>query len=229
MKKVLITVGIIVGILLVVMVGINIYTSNHSLKNYDTPSTSLRIPDNKSNQQANTELKEQDKKITSFNVSVSEIKQYIDDFDNTLKKQGDYKTSLSTKWISTKQNVSPYYNLTIKGYYYNGKDICSISIASNANGNIVDMTFTGLGEELNSYKKAVVDDYTQLMVNMAFYLEKLTGDKELKDYLTDKLSAGVSNDNLLFNEYKKGIKFTCGKKSDGYFKLGFTLEKYASN
>lgn len=232
MKKVLIAVGIIVGILLVVMVGINIYTSNRSLKNYDTPTTGLKIPNNQTNQQNNTTLKEQNEKITSFNIGLSEMKTFIDAFDLKQRQDGNYK-SLTSRWSSTKQYVEPYYDIDFKTYYINGKtELAIIRIVYDNIGNIVNISLMGMDikEVSNKYGQELLEDYYLLQYSMGAYLYKLTDNKELRDYYMNKLTDAIDNTGrLLFNEYKNGIKITAGKDANGLLDIEFTLEEYASN
>lgn len=198
---------------------------NNNLKENTEINNSIENTENEANNAQNKDI------YTDFDISVSEMQQYIDAFDNSIKKEGKYKALVSdSKWYSTTQTISPYYPVSIKTYYYNGSEICLISIYTNSNGNVIGIRFLSVNwEELEFNKENLLNDISQLMFNMPFYLEKLTGDKELQEYLIDKLKFQIDSGGFLFNEYKKGIKFSCGKNDDGLFSLEFVLEKYIAN
>lgn len=154
MKKLLITVGIIVGILLAVMVGMNIYTSKRSLKNYDTPSSGLTIPDNKSNQQTNINTNTS----SQTNTNIKNYYDFIDTNYYTFNYTEDelmkilcggrnYTSAGYKKTTSTKDSNTRLYYLNTNYWGYYGTE--TISITTDTRNNKVSKLkycFTSLNE-----------------------------------------------------------------------------------
>lgn len=218
MKKVLIAVGIIVGILLVVMVGINIYTSNHSLKNYDTSSPGLTISDDKSNQQTNintntssqtnTNIKGYydfiDTNYYTFNYTEDELMKIL--CGGTNYTSAGYKKTTSTK----DANTSLYYlNTNYWGYY--GTETISITVDTRNNKvNKLKYVFTPLNELSTDVSRQLANSYLLGGVS-ALSVKKINHDlmtNEEEEKITTILKE-------LVDDKEKGLSFISTFNSKG--------------
>lgn len=224
MKKRLIIIGVVIGILILIGV-IDLITYKTRV---EPVFAKLGIVSTEKDNSSNEKDKKSNENIyTKFDMSVEKMKSYINKFDLGLEEDGALHFTTGM-WQTYKRQED---NVAIRTYYaYDYTEIATITIRYENENNIMGIMFLGITpNELETKYETLYQDYMQVLYDLGYFIEMLTGDKELNKYYFDLVTDNIIEKNKGFTECKKGICFLGGRDEQGRIKTVITLEKYKDN